>query len=164
MEIIRVDEKLVEIRQIDSFFVDLLRQIPAETDPGDDKIARERLYSNPLDDPSDEFNEEWKTYVGPELSHLFQSASETVAEDLKNLIRLKDMEEPVYSLPIPVEHLDQWLNTLNQARLVIAARNRFTDEELAADFSPIINSQRDMNLLQVHIYGFLQEIFLRELG
>ena len=163
MEIIRTNEETVEIRNIDTFFIELLRQIPDETDPGDDKIAHERLYSKPHDDPEDELNEEWETYVEPELRHLFQSATETVSDDLKGFVKTGEEEEAGYSLSIPVKHLDQWLNTLNQARLSLSIRNRFTDEELAADFSPVINSKRDMQLLQIHIYGFLQEAFLREL-
>ena len=159
MEIVRENVGIVALHNIDPFFVELLRQIPEETDPRDDKIAMERLFSNPVDDPEDELNEEWETYVEPDLRHLFQSATETVAGDLKGLTG-RDMD---YSLSIPVEHLEQWLNTLNQARLSLAMRNRFTDEELAADFSPIINSKRDMQLLQIHIYGFLQEMFIKEL-
>jgi len=166
VEIIRTNEETVEIRNIDTFFIELLRQIPDETDPGDDKIARGRLFTKPHDDPEDELNEEWETYVEPELRHLFQSATETVSQDLKRFEKTKKGEageDAEYSLSIPVGHIERWLNTLNQARLCLAMRNRFTDEELAADFSPIINSKRDMQLLQIHIYGFLQEAFLREL-
>jgi len=163
VEIIRVDDKTVELRNIDAFFVELLKQIPGETDPGDDKIAHGRLFSKPTDDPEDELNEEWETYVEPGLRHLFESATETVSKDLERFEKIVMEGVTEYSLSIPVDHLDQWLNTLNQARLSMAMRNRLTDEELAADFSPVINSKRDMQLLQIHIYGFLQEMFLREL-
>ena len=64
---------------------------------------------------------EWKLYVEPELRRLFESATETVASDLQ---QLNGNEKPFANctLRIPVEHTDAWLNALNQARLVIAAK------------------------------------------
>ncbi len=110
-------------------------------------------------------NEEWKQYVEPGLRHLFQSSNETVSMDLKNMRKTGDTpgEEESYTLHIPVAHLEQWLNTLNQARLVMAARNAFTEQELADEYPPIINSTRDMNLLQIQFYAALQEHFIREI-
>jgi hypothetical protein len=164
MEIIRPDPQTLALRQIDSFAARLLRQIPLETDPGDDEIANERLFSKPMKEEG-ELTEEWRQYVQPELQHLFQSANETVAEDLRGLRKThNEDEEERYSLDIPVSHLELWLNSLNQARLVMAARNAFSEEELAGDYPSSINSTRDMNLLQIHFYGSLQEIFVRELG
>ena len=57
----------------------------------------------------------------------------------------------------------QWLNALNQARLVIAAKNNFTENELNDHFRSPIGSRRDLSLFQVNFYGFLQEFILREL-
>ena len=39
-----------------------------------------------------------------------------------------------------------------------------TEVELAEDVTHVIKSKRQMNMLQIHLYGFMQEIFLRELG
>jgi hypothetical protein len=165
MEIVRLDPQTVALRQIDPFTASLLRRIPSETDPGDDEIARERLFSKPVQEgQGKEFNEEWKQFIEPGIRHLFQSANETVFKDLKNMVETKDASgEEWYTLHIPVDHLEQWLNTLNQARLVMAARNAFTEQELAGDYPPIINSTRDMNLLQIHFYASMQEIFIREI-
>ena len=65
----------------------------------------------------------------PELRRLFQSATETVAADLQ---QLNGNEKPFANctLRIPTEHADAWLNALNQARLVIAAKNNFNEGEL----------------------------------
>ena len=54
-------------------------------------------------------------------------------------------------------------NALNQARLVIAARNKFTDGELCDHYRSPIGSRRDLSLFQVNFYGFLQEFILREI-
>jgi hypothetical protein len=52
---------------------------------------------------------------------------------------------------------------LNQARLVIAAKNDFTESELSDHFRSPIGSRRDLSLFQINFYGFLQEFILREL-
>jgi len=169
MEIVRLDPKTVAIREIDPFAARLLRRIPVEADPGGDRAARGRLFSKPAAGgqgrQARELNEEWQQYVEPELRHLFQSANETVSDDLKNIKQTGSVGGvELYDLEIPIKHLEQWLNSLNQARLVMAARNGFTDAELDAEYPTIINSTRDMNLLQIHFYGFMQEYFVREMG
>ena len=169
MEIARIDPKTVLLRDINSFAAGLLRRIPLEADPGDDAAAHERLFSKPVvggkgGKLAKELNEEWKLYVEPELDHIFQSANETVSGDLKQLRQTGgDEGSETYELGIPVSHLEQWLNTLNQARLVIAARNGFTEVELDGDLPQMINSTRDMNLLQMHFYGEMQHVFIRHI-
>jgi hypothetical protein len=105
---------------------------------------------------------EWKTYVEPELRRLFQTATETVAQDLQQL----DGNEKFANrtLRIPSKHGDAWLSALNQARLVIATKNNFTETELNDHCRSPIGSRRDLSLFQVNFYGFLQEFILRELA
>ena len=67
------------------------------------------------------------------------------------------------TLTIPFEHGDAWLNALNQARLVIAAKYKFSDIELNDHDRSPIGSRRDLSLFQVNFYGFLQEFILREM-
>lgn len=164
MEISRPDEKTVVIRRIDAFSAALLRQIPIMADPGEDPAVQGRFFSNPADESEAKLNEEWKTYVEPELRHLFQSANETVAADLSGIAKETEDGDGSLSLTIPVKHLDQWLNSLNQARLALAARNGFTEADLDAETPRLINSPRELCLLQIHFYGFLQEVFVREIG
>jgi len=105
---------------------------------------------------------EWKIYVEPELRRLFQSAREVVARDLK---QLGEKEKPFanMSLRIPRDHSEAWLNTLNQARLTIAAKYDFSESELCDHYCSPIGSRRDLSLFQVNFYGFLQEFILREM-
>ena len=91
----------------------------------------------------------------------FSSATETVAEDLKQLCG-NEKTFANCTLRIPTDHADAWLNALNQARLVIAAKNNFTDGELCDHYRSPIGSRRDLSLFQVNFYGFLQEFILRE--
>jgi Domain of unknown function (DUF2017) len=160
MEICRQGDQL-EISDLDPFLAELLRQIPASTDPGGAPAARQRLFSSAFDAGEKEACREWKLYVEPELRRLFQTATETVASDLK---QLNGDEKSVgnCTLRIPADHADAWLNTLNQARLAIAARCNFTEGELCDHYRSPIGSRRDLSLFQVNFYGFLQEFILRE--
>jgi hypothetical protein len=161
MEVFRHNGSL-EITEIDPFLAELLRQIPTSTNPESVPAAEKRLFSPPADSKEKEFCAEWKLYVEPELRRIFQSATEVVTGDLRQL----DQEEKPFayvSLRIPHEHADAWLNTLNQARLAIAAKYDFSEAELSDHYRSPIGSRRDLSLFQVNFYGFLQEFILREM-
>lgn len=159
MEICRKDDALV-IADLDSFLAELLRQIPNSTNPAGEPGAEARLFTHPSKE--EEICNEWKSYVEPELRRLFRSATETVADDLKQL-NGNEKSFRNRTLAIPFEHADAWLNTLNQARLVIAAKYKFSDEELNDHDRSPIGSRRDLGLFQVNFYGFIQEFILREM-
>jgi hypothetical protein len=161
MEICRHNDH-IEISELDPFLAELLRQIPASTSPDGVPAAEQRLFTVPTNGKEPELCAEWKAYVEPELRRLFQSATETVATDLEQL----DGNEKSLAnrtLRIPAKHADAWLSALNQARLVIAAKNNFTELELNDHRHSPIGSRRDLSLFQVNFYGFLQEFILREI-
>lgn len=159
MEICRHGDAL-QVSDLDPFLAELLRQIPSSTNPEGAPDAESRLFSHPSDEK--EICAEWKSYVEPELRRLFRSATETVTADLA---QLNGGERSLRNrtLRIPFEHADAWLNALNQARLVIAAKQNFTDAELNDHDRSPIGSRRDLSLFQVNFYGFLQEFILREM-
>jgi hypothetical protein len=161
MEICRRKNQ-IEISEVDPFLAELLRQIPASTNPEGSPPAEERIFSPPTNGTLPELRAEWKTYVEPELRRLFQTATETVAGDLQ---QLNGNEKSLANrrLRIPAKHAEAWLSALNQARLVIAAKNNFTETELNDHLRSPIGSRRDLSLFQVNFYGFLQEFILREL-
>jgi hypothetical protein len=161
MEICREHEAL-EIRELDPFLAELLRQIPNSTETKDCSAAEERLFSAPGPEEEKELCAEWKLYVAPELRRLFQSATEIVRKDLEQL-RCTKKPFADCTLRIPLEHADAWLNALNQARLAIVARNNFTEQELSDHYRSPLGSRRDLSLFQVNFYGFLQEFILREI-
>ena len=113
MEICRQNESL-EIRELDPFLAELLRQIPDSVETKNSPAAEERLLSAPAEAKETEFRSEWKLYVVPELRRLFQSSTETVRQDLEQLHCTK---KPFANctLKIPLAHADAWLNALNQA-------------------------------------------------
>jgi hypothetical protein len=161
MEICRRKNQ-IEISELDPFLAELLRQIPSSANPEGAPAAEQRIFSPPVNGKEPEMCAEWKMYVQPELRRLFQSATETVGADLK---QLNGTEQSLTNrtLRIPTKHSDAWLSALNQARLVIAAKNNFTELELSDHLRSPIGSRRDLSLFQVNFYGFLQEFILREL-
>ena len=161
MEIRRTNDQL-EISELDPFLAELLRQIPASTNPEGAEAAEQRLFCLPAEDSERKICAEWKVYVEPELRRLFESATETVASDLQ---QLNGKEKPFSNctLRIPTKHAEAWLSALNQARLVIAAKYNFDEGELGDHYRSPIGSRRDLSLFQVNFYGFLQEFILREI-
>ncbi|HEY2799582.1 MAG TPA: DUF2017 family protein [Chthoniobacterales bacterium] len=161
MEVFRKNGSL-EISEIDPFLAELLRQIPASTQSEAVPAVEERLFSAPAAPNEKELCAEWKIYVEPELRRLFQTTTETVTADLQ---QLGENEKPFANsaMRIPIAHADAWLNTLNQARLALAAKYDFTEAELSDHYRSPIGSRRDLSLFQVNFYGFLQEFILREL-
>ena len=161
MDICRRNDEL-EISELDPFLAELLRQIPASTNPEGSAAAEQRLFSRPAAKGEKESCAEWKLYVEPELRKLFRTATETVAADLQQL----NGNERTFAnrtLRIPAQHAEAWLSSLNQARLVIATRYNFTEGELCDHYRSPIGSRRDLSLFQVNFYGFLQEFILREI-
>jgi uncharacterized protein DUF2017 len=160
MNVKRLDDRTVGVLGLDSILCELLHQIVPSADPGDDPNANSRIFASPSGGTEPEFDAEWRSYVEPGLRELFQSHLDVVTDDLRPLPR-RPQEEPC-SLAVPVAHLDHWLGALNQARLALASRYHLTEEEMES--IPAIDDQRGVVLFQVHLYAFLQECFLRELG
>ena len=152
----------LEISELDPFLAELLRQIPASTSPEGSPAAEQRLFSRPAGKSEKESCAEWKLYVEPELRRLFHTATQTVAVDLQ---QLNGSTKPFANstLRIPAKNSDAWLNVLNQARLVIAAKYNFSEADLCDHYRSPIGSRRDLGLFQVNFYGFLQEFILHEL-
>src|SRR5207245_3149065 len=115
MEICRHDQAL-EIRELYPFLAELLRQIPESTQPKDSPAADERLFSAPAAPEEKDLCAEWKVYVVPELRRLFQSATETVRQDLKQL-QCTGKPFANCTLCIPLAHNDARLSAWNRAWL-----------------------------------------------
>lgn len=134
----------------------ILAAIPLAAQPGDSVPAKERLFPEPATGKdAAEISEEWREYVEPGLRHLFEEAVVTVAADLKQL------EGGGETLTIVRQNIDAWLNTLNQARLVLAARFNVTEADMDGPASHLLTSDRDFALFQIYFYGALQEFMIQ---
>ena len=161
--VIRRSADHVIIDQIDIFSLEILRMIPVSANPEGSAEAEDRLFSNP-EPVAGRFTEDWEAYVEPELRHLFQSALETVDSDLKTPEEISAAQGGVkYSVRVPLTHVEAWVSGINQARLVIAARNCFESEDIEGGLPESIESPRDMALLQLNLYDFLLLNFLEEM-
>jgi hypothetical protein len=154
MLIRRLKENSIEFVQIEPIEAELLRQMPAVCESGGDDRSEARLFSSPVDSSDTQFLTDWAEYVQPELRHLFLSARNTVKEDLA---RLADSPGRLGRLVVPRAHSDAWLNTLNQARLILATKFKFSDRELSMHDAPKWFSRRDLVLQQINFYAEIQE-------
>lgn len=160
MHVHRLDRETVELGDMEPLCCELVQQIVPSADADDDPAARRRLYSSPTEGDEPEFQQDWKAYVEPDLRDIFRNAQEIVVDDLRTF-SLPDSGEPT-TLQIPQKHLEAWIHTLNQARLAIAARHDFTEQDMESRISPV-GDARSLALFQIHFYGFLQECFLQQL-
>ena len=135
----------------------MFRAIPAAADPALSKAAFDRLFPDPFCGKADELSVEWADYVQPELREGFENASTTVEADLEPLNAGED------GWSIPPEHMDAWLNTLNQARLVLAARFEVTEADMDRTAPYPQENERSQAVSQIHVYGLLQECLLQAL-
>lgn len=170
------NEALVVLEEIEPFFLELLRSLPASSDPGDNAAARARLFSAPMSPGSDgdEFNDDWKEFVEPELAELFQSARDIVIGDLAPLPppaghSLTESLEAAFApsrvtLEIPRRHAEAWLSVLNQARLSVAARWGFGERETEEGWPTPPFGERDLDLFRLHFFDDIQQMILSALG
>ncbi len=166
---------------IEPFFIDVLRQLPGDADPGDHPRARARLFSEPMAEAEDgdEFLDDWKDFVEPGIRDLFVSAREIVAGDLAALppspagAGQGDGEtfDPIafvpteHSLTIPAAHMEAWLRVLNQARLVIAAKRGFDEGTMEHEQPfPPFTAPHERDLFKINFYDEIQRVLMQEMG
>lgn len=158
MDFGRSDGKELLFSRLDPFVTGLFKWLPDSADPKGSRDASARLFPEPGTD--EDLKDDWKRLVEPELRLLFQSARETVARDLESLERVEDEEDEMYTLGIPLAHADAWLSCLNMARLVLAERYKFTEAELEAAPDLMVESERDLALLQMGFYAEVQQLLI----
>ncbi len=161
MRIHRLDANTIALSRIDEFVAGLLQRLVPSSDSGGSAAAEERLFPSPTRGDEPEFVADWKSYVEPDLRAQFRTAVETVEADLTPF-RAATLDFPML-LRIPLAHLGDWVNTLNQARLALAARHAVTEEDMEEDV-PAARDERALALFLIHFYGYLQESFLKQAG
>lgn len=148
-----------EIRDIPPFCERMLRDLPHLASLHDDALAR--LYPDPVEsDGPEDLLDDWREHVHPGLEQLFARSREIMSDDLASL----EPHDGGLRLVVPVASFDAWLNTLNQARLTIAERNGFGEEDLNHDAFPDVSTPRGMDLLRMQFYAHLQELLLMAFG
>jgi len=152
MEFYETAEGRLGLRDIPSDLADLLRQIPAAGDRDSDEVE-ERFFPSPSHDPAEEsLQEDWRAHVEPELHGIFQSARLVVEADLRGMKE----EGSAFAIEFSKGHADSWLNALNQARLALVTLHHFSEEDLTAQRPALIRTERDLVLLQLTLYEYIQ--------
>jgi len=146
----------LEMQEIPPVLFQFLREIPSRA-ASQDPCVENRFYPIPAED--EVVVEDWNSLVQPELQALFLSNREVVLADL----RAASEEQGTFSLEIPPNHLEPWMNALNQARLAMAEENHFQEKDLSEEVLPDPSNPRAFLLFQINFYGFLLECLVRML-
>lgn len=146
-----------ELRDIHPFIAEMLREVPQWPGRNISPRSLNRLFPAPTEDPADEdIRQDWRDLVQPGLETLFQSSRDVVAADLAAM----QGNDGHLTLRLPAGHIDAWLNALNQARLILAEENAFTDEELSRPEPPDLETKRGLALFKIGFYAHLQEVLI----
>lgn len=167
--------KSLVLVELEPFVILLLRELPAAADPGDHPAARARLFPAPSGAPGeDEFREDWRQFIEPDLAHVFLTARETVEEDLKSLDRQAPRslifgagrpgpapyEATRAALTLPRAHLEAWLSVLNQARLVLGARHHIGEGDINVNLDDLAEEDRLRMMVQMHFAEIVHHLLL----
>ncbi len=152
MEFYETTEGRLGLRDIPPVLADLLRQIPHSGDRDSDEVE-ERFFPSPSHDPDEEgLRDDWRAHVEPELHGAFQSARLVVEADLRGMKE----EDDGFAMEFSKGHAEAWLNALNQARLALVTQHRFSEDQLAGPRPDRIRNERDLALLQLTLYEYVQ--------
>jgi hypothetical protein len=115
----------------------------------------------PLPGEDEDLILDWQDHVQPELLLGFSEARSVVEADLAAMTQDKEG----WSLVIAADHTDAWLTTLNATRLALASEHDLTESDMASDEENAdFSTPKGMALLQVNLFGFMQECLIRSLG
>ncbi|MEM7012953.1 MAG: DUF2017 family protein, partial [Verrucomicrobiota bacterium] len=147
----------------------MLMQLPEAADfTKSDKARRRILPDVTTDKEAKELVDDWREFVVPDLESQFNSAVQTVTDDLDMAEESEDDEGNVYhSVEIPNDHGETWYQVLNQARLIL---NEEHDVEgtrellMSGEENPSeINEEKVLTFLQFRVYAAIQEFILTNL-
>jgi hypothetical protein len=120
-----------------------------------------RLLPSPGGD--EELGHDWEDFVQPELRRNFDAERATVQADVLAMKQGRG-EAALWSLEIPREHCDAWLTTLNALRLAIVSEYCLTEAELSEKGSADFSTERNVALVQVNFFAFIQECLIQAIS
>ena len=179
----RLSDGTLRFTEIAPWFYSVLLEVPELLDSDQPEAVSQRLYPEPSDD--EEIRESWDKYVRPDLFALVASAREIVLQDLGNIGRIElpppseDEEDPMevlgglalWSLEIPVGHVQAWISALNVARLTLSTRFAVEDgdmeekddqEDGGSEEDPPEFDMRTFAITRIHLLGWIQQMMIEE--
>lgn len=157
---IQIKEKGILFSDIHENLEVLLRQLPGCEEIHGER-ARERFFPEAYPNWEDDAERDWEELVHSELEQKFQESQDVVARDIA---AMRKNAKGKLELFIPFEHVDAWLNCLNQARLAIAAEYDLDEDDLNSMDPGWGDLHRRSAILRVHVYGHIQETLLMGIG
>jgi hypothetical protein len=131
----------------------VLLEVPAILENRDRPEARRRLLPDPM--PGDaRASAEWHRLMDDELLHLFASAGEVFARDLRAL--RPDRGE----ITFPANHLAAWMSSINQARLILGELHAVTEDDMALKSVDPDESRRGA-IARIMVLGYVLEHLVR---
>jgi hypothetical protein len=164
--------RLAEMQEI---HLDFLRMAADDASMGDCPGGRERLFPPPLTGKDElldeEFNDDWKDLIAPELEVQFAGAVGTLLSDLDSLQRVKKTGSAavkLYRLDVPLAHGQAWFSALNQARILLDLKYKLHDPKDAPE-EPALREEsgetdaaaRLLVLMRYEFYAWIQEWLVR---
>lgn len=159
MEFAVPDGRHVCFRYIHPRLAEQLREMPEYLANLSDK-SEQRFFPSPTEsNDMENFRSDWKAYVESDLHDQFRSARDIVASDLRGMTKSGEGLE----LLIPENHIDAWLNVLNQARLALEEDFGISSRQI--DFTTTDEVAEDMGLavLRNELFIFMQECLVQHL-
>jgi hypothetical protein len=166
MRVFRVNDQTIGLGPIPPLLASLLHQIRPSANPEGDDVALARFFPAPTAGADEEFDQDWQEYIRPDLAERFTGSLDIIEKDLAGFPPEEAPSTDASGQPfgpillLPVSHIPAWILGLNQARLAIATRYRFSEAEMNYD-EMTEGDVRALALLQVDFYGSLLEGFVR---
>jgi ATP-dependent Clp protease adaptor protein ClpS len=151
------NEAEIHLGDLTAYLAQLLLQLPDRAEPYD-AHSRARLFGGLTAGGDKALDAVWRKHAEPKLRACFKGHQDVVTTDLRSLTGPKNARK----LVIPIPHLPAWVHTLNQARIVTAARLRLTEEELRTDPANA-RGPNATSLLAINVFGYLLNIFLQQI-
>jgi hypothetical protein len=173
MDIIPDDHGNLRFLDVPEAFFQQLLSLPTACDPAGSASIEERLYPSPVRNPASlddiSLNDDWDSFVKPDLEEGNREAVQVVLDDLDEAQSTVDHEDANwYEFEVPGEHMHHWHHALNVARLVMSGKYRLPLTEFPMEPGEKLSLER---LFAAHLcdrYAEICEVFveqmMRELG
>ena len=138
---------------LDEFLVTLIRDLPEVGSP--EPESEPRLFPSLTEGRQPEADADWAEFVRPELEAHFQVNRDRVLADC---LKIRQDGQRSFTLEIPQESAPAWIHAINQARLSLAAKYHFSEEQL--EHGNVGEGPERLAMFQMQFYGMLQEWLL----
>ncbi len=158
----RTEDQQVCLSGIDWVTAACLLEVPGTLPLGKSGPPHDRLFPR-VNETEEKLNEDWRSYVTPELEVLFAEAGQVLARDIEPLARTGD-DLKARSLTFPINHCDAWMSAINQARLILGAQHGVADKDMEEREFVEADDPKKQAVLRIHVLGYVLQVFVEFLA